>query len=331
MVTRTPIDPAKVTAAVLGISSAIANIHQTVQGAVSQTAVNISEDAQQRAPVRKIFGKPRRGFRRLGRTAATHKAALARRRAALAKGEPVRPREYTQSARRKFRQFEANLAAKIKVSESQYIEGEYERFGVRSWRRTMPIRELVGRRGESGLPYTGTMSRPSRHMALNLQLRRGVPSQLGFRGRAELRRAQLAGYGTLDQGEADIKAQRTAAIRIGNRVYLGGRLKASIKPTPAIKEGRVFRGYVGTDVYYAKYVEFGTRHAASQPFLRPALKAEQLRYHRKMTLAVNQAIRASRARGVVGGAAAGRIAASQAGEAEATGGSRSIEGGPQGL
>ncbi len=32
-------------------------------------------------------------------------------------------------------------------------------------------------------------------------------------------------------------------------------------------------GYVGTNVEYARYVEYGTRRQVAQPFLRPAIKA----------------------------------------------------------
>ena len=47
-----------------------------------------------------------------------------------------------------------------------------------------------------------------------------------------------------------------------------GRLRASIH-TGKIEEG-VY--YVGTNVYYAPYVEFGTRKMAARPYLRPAAK-----------------------------------------------------------
>ena len=47
-----------------------------------------------------------------------------------------------------------------------------------------------------------------------------------------------------------------------------GRLRASIH-TGKIKDG-VY--YVGTNVHYAPYVEFGTRKMAAKPYLRPAAK-----------------------------------------------------------
>jgi len=47
-----------------------------------------------------------------------------------------------------------------------------------------------------------------------------------------------------------------------------GRLRASIH-TGKIREGVC---YVGTNVHYAPYVEFGTRKMAAKPYLRPAAK-----------------------------------------------------------
>ena len=45
-----------------------------------------------------------------------------------------------------------------------------------------------------------------------------------------------------------------------------GNLRASI--TPVIESWA--RGFVGTNVEYAPYVEYGTRNAPAQPFLEPA-------------------------------------------------------------
>lgn len=49
-----------------------------------------------------------------------------------------------------------------------------------------------------------------------------------------------------------------------------GRLRSSIIATMQ-REPKGIVGYVGTDVTYAEYQEFGTRFMAAQPFLRPAL------------------------------------------------------------
>ncbi len=45
-----------------------------------------------------------------------------------------------------------------------------------------------------------------------------------------------------------------------------GKLRASI--TPVIQSWA--KAFVGTNTHYAPYVEYGTKHAAAQPFLEPA-------------------------------------------------------------
>jgi len=70
-------------------------------------------------------------------------------------------------------------------------------------------------------------------------------------------------------------ARRT--IRVHNRAKQlcpvdTGRLRSSISWRLERVGGTVV-GVVGTNVEYAPYVEFGTRHNRSQPFLRPALDA----------------------------------------------------------
>lgn len=51
-----------------------------------------------------------------------------------------------------------------------------------------------------------------------------------------------------------------------------GRLRSSITHELAT-DARGLVGRIGTNVVYAPYVEFGTRHMAAQPFLVPALGA----------------------------------------------------------
>ncbi len=51
-----------------------------------------------------------------------------------------------------------------------------------------------------------------------------------------------------------------------------GRLRSSIT-TALGEDGEGLYADIGTDVSYGIFVEFGTRRAAAQPFLRPALDA----------------------------------------------------------
>lgn len=55
---------------------------------------------------------------------------------------------------------------------------------------------------------------------------------------------------------------------IDGALYSGGRLRQSI--TVQQRDADTYR--VGSNVEYAPYVEFGTRHQAAQPFMRPALE-----------------------------------------------------------
>lgn len=52
-----------------------------------------------------------------------------------------------------------------------------------------------------------------------------------------------------------------------------GRLRASITSSGLQRDARGSYVEVGTNVTYAGFVEFGTRHQAAQPYLRPALLA----------------------------------------------------------
>lgn len=51
-----------------------------------------------------------------------------------------------------------------------------------------------------------------------------------------------------------------------------GRLRSSIVYEVAAT-GRTITARIGTNVEYAGYVEFGTRHMRARPYLRPALAA----------------------------------------------------------
>lgn len=50
-----------------------------------------------------------------------------------------------------------------------------------------------------------------------------------------------------------------------------GRLRASIVSSGLERDARGAFVRIGTNVFYAGFVEFGTRYMAPQPYLRPAL------------------------------------------------------------
>lgn len=68
------------------------------------------------------------------------------------------------------------------------------------------------------------------------------------------------------RGRYELRAGR--AIHGGN---LGGKLRDEIFSTAARIDGRIIAVRVVSPTAYAKYQEFGTRHNAAHPYLRPAL------------------------------------------------------------
>jgi len=52
---------------------------------------------------------------------------------------------------------------------------------------------------------------------------------------------------------------------------LTGRLRSSIT-TEIKKAGQGYDGRIGTNVFYAPYVEFGTKRMSAKPYLFPAMK-----------------------------------------------------------
>ncbi len=75
------------------------------------------------------------------------------------------------------------------------------------------------------------------------------------------------------RGAYEVRSKRAKSLRWGH-AYIGGRLRDSIRTLgPKVANYRADAWVVAgnEDVRYAKYMEFGTRHAAAHPFLRPAL------------------------------------------------------------
>lgn len=71
-----------------------------------------------------------------------------------------------------------------------------------------------------------------------------------------------------------------ALVRLGVRVQNAarelcpvdtGRLRSSVNSSGLQRDGRGPYVEVGTNVEYARYVEFGTLNSRAQPYLRPAL------------------------------------------------------------
>jgi HK97 gp10 family phage protein len=74
--------------------------------------------------------------------------------------------------------------------------------------------------------------------------------------------------------QVEAAAKRNASGRPGPNV-ITGRLRGSITWRPGQDEISPYVD-VGTNVFYAPFVELGTSHAPAYPFLRPALEAARL-------------------------------------------------------
>lgn len=58
-----------------------------------------------------------------------------------------------------------------------------------------------------------------------------------------------------------------------------GTLGRSIQVSPNVGTGAKPEVRVGTDVFYAPFVEYGTKHMAAQPYLGPALSTVKAKYN----------------------------------------------------
>lgn len=110
----------------------------------------------------------------------------------------------------------------------------------------------------------------------------GAFGQLSAQGRAELKRGMKdyeAGSFT-SVIKTPIKAassQEKERFGVTYRVQLGGRLKRDIEREQSQFDGKMVTGNVTSNAPYSRFVEFPTRRTRAQPFLRPALKAQQTR------------------------------------------------------
>jgi HK97 gp10 family phage protein len=117
-----------------------------------------------------------------------------------------------------------------------------------------------------------------------------VSGALSGRGRYELRsgRAIVSTAGGRDEhGRISGGIDRQASN--AGMVTLGGRLKKEIRITPLMHRGNITFRRVESPTRYAKYVEFGTRYAAAQPYLRPALAAQYSKFVDNLRSNLNKA------------------------------------------
>ena len=101
------------------------------------------------------------------------------------------------------------------------------------------------------------------------------------KGAAIVRKAAVAGAKKFDNPATASNVSKEIVTRTGKakkgdykiRVGVKGGAKAYVDNSKTRKEGRVGGAYEGGgNVYYWRFLEFGTSQMAAQPFMRPALE-----------------------------------------------------------
>jgi len=177
------------------------------------------------------------------------------------------------------------------------------------------IEESRDIRASLGLSVEGSRDNPSpRIVRSRIPPRRWMDRRLSqanqlLADRDAVMARRLSGFGKagsprrLQQFHANQKAWRTALSargayevrtrravgRFGGHRTIGGTLRASITAEPVTRSGGKSVAWVIASAEYAKYMEFGTVHAAAHPFLRPA--AEESR--QKVAAIVGDQVRAA--------------------------------------
>jgi HK97 gp10 family phage protein len=94
-------------------------------------------------------------------------------------------------------------------------------------------------------------------------------------------------------GAHEVRSKRAASLRWGH-AYIGGALRDSIKAWAPEVTGSYAESWItagNENVDYAKYMEFGTRHAAAHPYLRPALAETRAEIVSRIAAAIKESSR----------------------------------------
>jgi len=163
-------------------------------------------------------------------------------------------------------------------------------------RRFQSLEELlpyVGIRSRLGLPPMGpvkvvTSRRNAKHALIPTLRIEGIRTRADFRRVSPRNPRELA----LSEAEGALSGRGRYEVRSGRALTksgrVGGTLRREIRTIPASAGQHPYlHAAVISPTPYAKYVEFGTRHAAAQPFLRPALAMVKGDFKKEMRRALN--------------------------------------------
>lgn len=115
----------------------------------------------------------------------------------------------------------------------------------------------------------------------------GDRSTLSRRGAYEIRQA----LSHPKPGSRSPTGRLSPAFATWQHVHVGGRLRGEIRATPVSRSGNRAEAWVISPTPYAKYQEFGTRHNAAHPFLRPATAESRAEIVSRIASAVAEAAR----------------------------------------
>jgi HK97 gp10 family phage protein len=234
------------------LKSVIPRIEDIIERTVRATAENATVDAKKLAPVRRVVKGDRSGKVRKLSVQERSAEQSVRQRLGLRSGRVI----YTAAERRM-----------TSMPSNPYLRGP----GRRPPRSDPPELAAAGR----GVFANKSGKDLNRHGRAELD--RGIsikgPTIYGKGADQEVRKNRLA----LRRSNSAIYFQRTKAsdiaegLRGGGRYTLGGRLRGEIYSEPADIAAGIIKWWVISPTYYARYVEFGTRHNRAQPYMRPAL------------------------------------------------------------
>lgn len=228
-------------------------LRRRIEEAITSTAQQVAAIAQDEAPVRKIFKGSRRSLRQL--SGAELKAEQLSRRHLF--GKPGTGPLFIERERQRF------FGGQPRVLPTNP--------NLRAFGRRSPINALSPRITSSD------MTRNPREVMT-----------IGGKTFLQHGEAYLSGRGTYEVRNAVARGSLTT--HAGQQI-VGGGLRKSIHVGDLYSRGSHIKQAVVADIYYAKYVEFGTRHAAGQPFLRPALARVREDYRSRILKSIQQSTR----------------------------------------
>lgn len=244
----------------INVDAIYAVVAARAQKVVEKAGRMANGSARERAPVRKVFSGGRRTRPRFYSLteAKTELPAYLRgmRPSGMARG---RRGELTKQQALK------NLLA-TPIATSRNRANSWRTTGTRPY-----IKPIIG-------PYVPAEREVGSNKSGFFLMKPGAEYGLTTRGRYELTtgRAISAGEGHQTAGraltEADLRVIRGNEAQ--SEGHLGGSLRRSVhledRSSGSVVKVSIVAG--GEDAPYARFVEFGTRHAPAQPYLRPALK-----------------------------------------------------------